>query len=667
MKIDLNNIELQQFLKESTTTDISFLEEAKEKSDLIDSAKKRGILIENSKDLGIMKSNFLWVDKPNANGAILPKEKLLKVLPQIVGKPVNVGHIRNNIVGYVIDYAFVEKEGKAITYSIFFKDIFNEEWEECQELQKKNKLSVSFEIWSPQNKRKYNEDGSYSLDEMEMAGQAIIKEVNGERPAFKDAKVIEMAREVVMSEYLECASKYRCKDIIIEGEKISCGQCGQCELKKEETKKSEEVKVEVPKIKCLNCSEEFTFTNVPKVTDTTVKCPKCSAIVDNQGIMIYPPQIKDFQCSCPSCQFSNWLIQKRTEDGMELKCASCNKEFEVEFAKKVENDKRTFIYTGAANCYQCHNSIYFTSISKVKNKELECPKCGLSFNYELSSEYFKKIKKISPKVTMVKSKDEGGQGDMEIPIEVEARVKEMEAAKAQEQVEAPVVAPSVPEVAAVEEVKPETAEVKIEEPKPETKVEEPKVEESIPIEAKIEEVKVEPIVETPTIEELKIEEQKIEEKPKSEKETKKLERWQSSMKQTAKKCSKLSKENKELSKSKVDLESKLKVAEDKAVELQKDKEKETAEFNAKIEFHKANALKVYSRKQELGDYLTTHTLSDEDILDETKFEKAKLEKENELLKASVQNKNTTDRVGDVSRDDSYFSKIREEVKNKAKC
>ena len=105
MNTFITNLEVTEFLTNSgRTTDIVFLEEGKEKNDLIASAKKRGILIENSRDLGVLKTIYCFTNKPNDNECILPAKEFQKVLPQIIGKPMDVGHDRKLIVGFYIDY-----------------------------------------------------------------------------------------------------------------------------------------------------------------------------------------------------------------------------------------------------------------------------------------------------------------------------------------------------------------------------------------------------------------------------------------------------------------------------------------------------------------------------------------------------------------------------------
>ena len=211
----LTNVEIQQFLEDfEISSEIMLLEEGKEKDDLLQIAKARGMHIENSRDLALFKTIYAFTDKPNANGAILPKQELLKVLPQIIGKPINVNHQRGLCVGHYIDYRYKDKENQILAYGVFYKSCFPDEWEQAQKLFKKKKLSSSFEIWSPKENRKIKDDGTYELYKMEIAGGALIYEDEQNAPAFKDAKVLTIAKEDIEKMELVYASKYKEDEII---------------------------------------------------------------------------------------------------------------------------------------------------------------------------------------------------------------------------------------------------------------------------------------------------------------------------------------------------------------------------------------------------------------------------------------------------------------------
>jgi len=431
------NVEINSFLENARKhSTVEILEEGQEKKDLILSAEKRGILIQGSKDLAVIKMIYAFTDKANSNKAILPNEKFVKVLPQLVGKQLDINHDRQYIVGFYIDYLFVAKEHKAIAYAIFFKGSYPDLWKKIQKFQKAGKLSASFEIWCPENKRKYGEKGTYSLQEMEIAGGALIFEENGELPAFKDAKVLAIAKkeieEVIEDNYLVYASKYKDEELIVaEGnisvkclkcgynfqtisDKVACPKCGG-QIQKIEVPIAPVVVPQQIKLKCSNCQNEMDLTVVPEQTQGVVKCPKCLAILNGQtGQMIYPPQIKDFKVTCPACRIDNWLIISNEENKAHIKCLSCNKEYNLSFNVSLNKElieKIGVVYSGVTNCGQCYNTIKFYEVSGSGKREIVCKKCGLRFPLDLSkSRDFKSINKIEEIVPIQK----GGQEMLQI-------------------------------------------------------------------------------------------------------------------------------------------------------------------------------------------------------------------------------------------------------------
>lgn len=416
MSTVLKDLEVKAFLTDfEANSEVELLEEGKERLELEKRIKAMGL--KNSKDLGFFKTIYAFTDKPNANGAILPKKELLKVLPGIINKPVNKNHERNIVLGHYFDYRYIAKESKVIAYGVFYKSYFPELWENAKELREKGKLSSSFEIWSPTSKRKVLADGSYELYQMEIAGGALVFEDKQNTPAFKDAKVLELAKisvELGLKDLVK-ASKYKCKDLIIHGN-LECSKCGNCPNSLTNViDKTENINT---KITCSNCKHEWEISSQPEYKMGTEKCPKCFAILKQDGTMIYPPQIVDFKMLCPPCKISNWLIINRTEDEAKLRCITCKKEYRIEFAKKKENPitkNWIFVYSGVVSCYQCNNNIEINGVSAVKKRILTCNKCGLKFQTDISLEKYKAITKIeeiikAQKETKVeKSSDEGGK------------------------------------------------------------------------------------------------------------------------------------------------------------------------------------------------------------------------------------------------------------------
>ena len=432
-----NSVEIHSFLENARKNSIvEILEEGQEKKDLILSAEKRGILVRGSKDLAVIKMIYAFTDKANANKAVLPNDKFVKIFPQLVGKQLDVNHERQYIIGFYIDYLFIAKEHKAIAYAIFFKGSYPDLWRKIQRFQKAGKLSASFEIWCPENKRKYGKNGVYSLQEMEIAGGALIFEENGELPAFKDAKVLAIAKkeieEAIEENYLVYASKYKDEELIIaEGninvrcvkcnynfqtisDKVGCPKCGG-QIQKVETPIAPVVVPQQIKIKCSNCQNVMNLNILPGQTQGIVKCSKCLGILNSQtGQMIYPPQIKNFRINCPGCRADNWLIINKEENKIHVKCSSCNKEYNLTFNvsnKKELLDKIGFVYNGITNCTQCGSSIRFYEVSGSTKRDIVCKKCGLKFPLDMTkADDFRNVNKIEEIVPIQK----GGQEMLQI-------------------------------------------------------------------------------------------------------------------------------------------------------------------------------------------------------------------------------------------------------------
>ena len=218
------------------------LDEGKAKQELEKIAKARGIKLKGSTDLAGFKTIYTFANKANKNRARLPKKILLKALPTLVGKPVDIDHKRRYVVGHYIDYRYNQKADMVVAYGVFYKSNFGEEWEEAKKLFKTKKLSTSYEIWCPKNKRRELKDGTYELLEQEIAGGALLY---NEEPAFEDAKVLDLAKKRIdenEEDNLVYASKYKDDEILI----------GEVEVIKKVEEKQPITTPPVNKIKCSN-------------------------------------------------------------------------------------------------------------------------------------------------------------------------------------------------------------------------------------------------------------------------------------------------------------------------------------------------------------------------------------------------------------------------------
>ena len=396
-------------------SETEILEEGKEKEDIISIAKAKGINLKDNKDLAGFRTIYIFANKANKNRTRVPKEKLLKRLPTIIGKPIDIDHIRKYVVGHYIDYRYKEKEDMVIAYGVFYKSNFGTEWEQAKKLFANKKLATSYEIWCPLEKRKQLEDGTRELEEIDLAGGALLFK---EKPAFEDAKVLEVAMKNIEESNKELifASEYKDNDIIVannpflesikqNAEKLQAEK--ETQLKQEELKKQQEIKEkkkEEPKqqepllqevkpetkiIVCSNCKKDIDILTTPEISQGLVKCPACFSLVNRQtGEMRYPPQIMDFNTNCPSCGMTNWRLLSNLDKEAKLQCMSCSKQFNIKFKTKSSDlsniaSQINFLYSTYATCIQCRKVIPIEVVSKVDSTEVHCPRCGLKFPYNL--------------------------------------------------------------------------------------------------------------------------------------------------------------------------------------------------------------------------------------------------------------------------------------------
>jgi len=400
MKLSVAQQELSYFLEDFTQNSISELVEGSEKSDLEKVAEAQGYKAK-SLDLGLFKTIYAFTNKPNSNGAILPEKKLLKVLPRIIGKPININHSRTKVVGHYIDYKYIQKDRKIIAYGAFYKSYYPEEWAKAKELFKKGKLSTSFEIWSPREARVDFEDGTYALGQMEIAGGALIYENKDNIPAFKDAKALALAKKVKTPELELVLAKY------------------DQDHKEAEIITSENVNTQalpLSKVTCTNCN---------KVTDmnphfTLNKCVHCKALIDPTGKMVYPPQIKSWSLLCPGCKVDNWIIIAQNNDETKIKCSQCQKVYIAEFSKLKDFTAKflagKIVYDKTISCIQCKKPVRVMNLATMKNREITCSKCGIVFPLNISNLYkktqIKTIRLVEP--NLAKSSKQGGKQMIEI-------------------------------------------------------------------------------------------------------------------------------------------------------------------------------------------------------------------------------------------------------------
>lgn len=683
MKMEkITNLEVQEFLCDfEDRSEISILEEGQEKSELQKMAETKGMRIKDSRDLAVFKTIYAFTDKANSNGAILPKKELLRVLPQIIGKPININHSRRLVVGHYIDYKYLQKENKVIAYGVFYKSNFGDEWTRAQELFKQKKLSSSFEIWSPEGKRENLGSGNYKLHQMEIAGGALIYEDKNNEPAFKNAKVLSMAKKTKVPE-LVYASKYR-EDEIITSNGNYFKESVERNHKKLQEEKEKLVQPQVLKIKCSNCQEEQEHTGL----SVKIKCTKCSAIIDQKGVMQYPPQVMDFKMLCPSCRTGSWLILSKQDDKAKVRCSQCLKEYEIAFeiikSKDILNHFH-FVYTGAVSCYQCNSSVNISGTSVLTSRLLKCPKCGLEFTFDITRERYKKISKINEIEKIAKASKGGNKMEYVLELskyhryvddmakldkaisevyeedykEIAKKLTHQERLALPDKSFAMVVKIKDKATGKMKKVRMFLIHDEVHVKNELSRLERPVIKATLEklgvsmdkVRAKIlsraKQLKMDSSLEKQkAIEPKKVEVKEVEKVvPKVEKKTV-SEKAKAEEKAKASKPDTIAKEEIETLN--------LKVA-----SLEQDIAKMKKETTERIDFYKSNAKKIYERRAEVDEEFLKD-LSDEDILNDDKFEKAKLEKEISLLKASSEQ--GTDLVGTKPKNNDYYRENRKKI------
>jgi hypothetical protein len=404
--MEYSSTDLQIFLRDfEKNTEVELIEESKQINELFAVAKAKGILAMGSRDLAVFKGVYSIADIPNGNGMIIPENDLLRMLPTIIGKPITVDHVRRYVIGYIIDYRYLAKEKQAIIYFVIFKNCFQEEFEKMVRFFKEKKLKLSSEVWSPKDKREYVSKNEYKIKVAELAGCTIVFEEGQDHPALEDATVLEYAKlhygeqeEMVFStlkkDGLQVMTCGKCKE-------KGCGLCENLLTSMQEvvapavaSAPATPVPVAQPlqpnkvKIICQHCGHNFEYLFVPG-QNNPINCTNCTAIVDQQGKVIYPPQIKNFSLSCSNCQSrDNWLTLSAKDNEALVRCNSCKKEYDLKFKQVPEEymkllGKIMFLRTGTASCNQCGTSNEFAIPSSEKEVMIKCKKCGLPYPFSI--------------------------------------------------------------------------------------------------------------------------------------------------------------------------------------------------------------------------------------------------------------------------------------------
>lgn len=227
---------------------------------LYDIARTKGIQMPHPA-LGIFKSILCEIEKPNANGIRLGSKATEAAVSTLVGCQINRNHLRtDNVLGHIID-ASINKDKEIEITCIFFKDIYEEDYDSAMELFSKGQLTMSFELSADVESQDKLADGTKRLNDYYFTGAGLLF---GVKPACKKARVFEMATKKLQEKLL----MERQSLIFANNQNSQKSILEVLNLMADEVKKIEEVK-----------SEETVVAETPKVeevakVETPVETPK---------------------------------------------------------------------------------------------------------------------------------------------------------------------------------------------------------------------------------------------------------------------------------------------------------------------------------------------------------------------------------------------------------
>jgi len=246
---------------------------------LYEVARSKGINMPHPA-LGIFKSVLAEVEKPNANGVRLGEKATKEAVSTLIGTQINRNHLRTgNVLGHTIDAA-INKDKEIEITCIFFKDIYEEDYDSAMELFAKGQLTMSFELSADVESQDKLADGTKRLNDYYFTGAGLLF---GVKPACKKARVFEMATKKLQ----EKLSMERQSLIFANNQNSQKSIMEVLILMADEVKKIEEVKVEetivaeTPKaeepVKVEEAKVEAPVVEEPKVEEVAQKlCPECN-------------------------------------------------------------------------------------------------------------------------------------------------------------------------------------------------------------------------------------------------------------------------------------------------------------------------------------------------------------------------------------------------------
>jgi len=294
--------------------------DGKDNDELMELAIKKGIQVP-SKDLAFFKCKYAMVDKANKNKCTLPRKEVKKALKTLNGKAIDKDHLRKSTIGHWLQAELDDND--IIAYGCFWKSNFPEDYEIIKAKMEKGAVKVSFEAWG---ERIYKDNGKYyDLVDIEFAGGALLFDTE---PAFPDAEVLDFAskKEQVLEfaqiiedssyncECIKCGykekSEQHCRDKI-------CPQCGS-QMRREERPGSGD-----PSSKGEENMEEAKFHFIPN------------------DCMIIDKFLWDTECpSCKTKGMYDVILIDFEKSLAKTKCNKCNAKYTLNLEPEVILDKK---------------------------------------------------------------------------------------------------------------------------------------------------------------------------------------------------------------------------------------------------------------------------------------------------------------------------------------
>jgi len=352
----MNIKNLRDILQATKSTSVTELIDSPEALAEIEKfAAERGYVLKDSPDLAGFKTVFTYADVVNANKYGLSEAGLVKALPTITGKPIDIDHLKRYVIGHYLGYKYVPEKKQAITYGVIYKHHFRSEWEQAKRLFAQGKLTTSQEVWTPKAGTGRKVHGGEIYDVMQFAGGALVYY---EKAAYKGTDVLAMAMKYYDEENPDNLELAYATEDITHADTV------------------------VPTVVCGHCKEEIIVTGAP-IVDGMLQCPKCKSLLDSAGAEQYPPQELECEISCPDCGAQSWLVKRNDAKEVQLQCrnSKCRSEFVATYATVVKNPlgaKLNLLVSGRTQCPQCGESHDYFVSNKTDTVTINCAKCGLT-------------------------------------------------------------------------------------------------------------------------------------------------------------------------------------------------------------------------------------------------------------------------------------------------